>query len=283
MSSSISPTSFFNNEKCSTDQLMWTIKDRIMRAHTVENILSPISSRDEYIFRSNPNADDDDDESQMSELSDPFAELGGNIISNAESNQKRRLSKIEADVLVMNSFPPAHMRIQTSLIDESKSSQFPSIDIDSIAETSPTDTILADSESDIEFFQQISASLEQVGLKSHNEKKAEDKEKQQRKSKGKKSGDDQDIDSSSLLSGVWRMLGEFCSLVFDNNYKNYNYNSIPDAASMNDDGFPITQPGYNFFNDREKRLFVRPMEKSWCQKEEVRKKCEEWLKSLNNK
>lgn len=280
MSSSISPTSFFNNEKCSTDQLMWTIKDRIMRAHTVENILSPISSRDEYIFRSNPNADDDDDESQMSELSDPFAELGGNIISNAESNQKRRLSKIEADVLVMNSFPPAHMQIQTSLIDESKCSQFPSIDIDSIAETSPTDTILADSESDIEFFQQISASLEQVGLKSHNEKKAEDKEKQQRKSKGKKSGDDQDIDSSSLLSGIWRMLGEFYIENLESVDDNY-FKSNLDAASMNDDGFPITQPGYNFFNDREKRLFVRPMEKSWCQKEEVRKKCEEWLKSLN--
>lgn len=208
MSESISPTSFFNNEKCATDQLQlhWTIKNRIMRAQTVENILNPISSRDEYIFQHHPNPDDDN-ESQISELSDPFAELGGNIITNAESNQKRRLSKIEADVLVMNSFPPAHMRIQASLIDESQCSQFPSIDIDKIAETSPTDAILDDSESDIEFFQQISTTLEQVGIKSHNEKKQED-EKQQKKSKKSKSGDDQDIDSSSLLSGIWRMLGE---------------------------------------------------------------------------
>lgn len=50
---------------------------------------------------------------------------------------------------------------------------------------------------------------------------------------------------------------------------------------MDDQGFPITQPGYNFFNDREKKFFIRPMEKTWCQKEEVRKKCEEWLKNLN--
>lgn len=53
---------------------------------------------------------------------------------------------------------------------------------------------------------------------------------------------------------------------------------ILDAASMDDDGFPITQPGYNFY--RDKKLFVRPIEKTWTQKEEVRKKCEEWLKSL---
>lgn len=209
MSESNSPTSFFHTEKCPADQLLWTIKERISRASTTENILAPISSRDEYIFRTNPNVDEDD-ASQISELSDPFEELGGNIISNAENNQKRRLSKLEADVLVMNSFPSAHMRIQAELIEDSgrSANSFFSPDID-IEITAGINTILDDSESDIEFFQQISSSIDQVGIKNYKEdkKKLEDKEKQRQKLKSKKSQDDQDIDSSSLLSGIWRMLG----------------------------------------------------------------------------
>lgn len=208
MSESNSPTSIFNTEKCPADQLLWTIKERISRAHTIENILSPISSRDEYIFRTNPNVDDDD-ASQISELSDPFQELGGNIISNAENNQKRRLSKLEADVLVMNSFPSAHMQIQASLIESGglENSFFsPDIHVEIVA---GADASFDDSESDVEFFQQISTTMDQVGIKSYKEdkKKNEDREKQRQKLKSKKSLDDQDIDSSSLLSGIWRMLG----------------------------------------------------------------------------
>lgn len=47
---------------------------------------------------------------------------------------------------------------------------------------------------------------------------------------------------------------------------------------MENDGFPITQPGYNFYED--KKTVVDPAEKSWNQKEEVRKKCEDWLKNV---
>lgn len=43
-------------------------------------------------------------------------------------------------------------------------------------------------------------------------------------------------------------------------------------------GFPITQPGYNFYED--KKTLETPAEKSWNQKEQVRKKCEDWLKNV---
>jgi hypothetical protein len=53
---------------------------------------------------------------------------------------------------------------------------------------------------------------------------------------------------------------------------------ILDATSEDGEGFPITQPGYNFYE--AKKTLVNPSEKTWNQKEEVRKKCEEWLKNV---
>lgn len=47
---------------------------------------------------------------------------------------------------------------------------------------------------------------------------------------------------------------------------------------MDNDGFPITQPGYNFYED--KKGLTNPAEKTWNQKEEIRKKCEDWLKNV---
>ena len=87
-------------------------------------------------------------------------------------------------------------------------------------------------------------------------KKKEERQKLLQKTRQKKvkTTDDQQFDTNSL-SGIWRML---------------------DAASMND--FPITQHGYNFYEDN--KTWVNPAEKSWEQKEEIRKKCEEWLKNI---
>lgn len=51
-----------------------------------------------------------------------------------------------------------------------------------------------------------------------------------------------------------------------------------DATSEDGDGFPVTQAGYNFYE--AKKTLVNPSEKTWNQKEEVRKKCEEWLKNV---
>lgn len=226
------------------------IKEREERALTVQHILAPISQQDEYIFDANRN----DNDSDISELSDPFAELGGNIVMSAENKQKRRLSKAEADTLVMNSFPRTHMEIQNSLLKELTQIRVPHIDIEGIMEEKEND---CESEED-EVLKEVAENLEQCGLKSHLEekKKIEERQKllQKPRTKKVKTNEDQQFDTNSL-SGIWRML---------------------DAASMND--FPITQHGYNFYEDN--KTWVNPAEKSWEQKEEIRKKCEEWLKNI---
>lgn len=50
-----------------------------------------------------------------------------------------------------------------------------------------------------------------------------------------------------------------------------------DAASVEND-FPITQPGYHFYEDNAS--WVQPGEKTWNQNEAIRKKCEDWLKNV---
>ena len=111
-----------------------------------------------------------------------------------------------------------------------------------------------------EVFQEVSEILSSCGLGAYEEEKKKREEREKLKNpkprpKKSKSPEDCDIDTNSL-SAIWRML---------------------DAVSM-DNGFPITQPGYNFYED--KKSWINQAEKSWEQKEEVRKKCEEWLKNV---
>lgn len=249
-SNSNSLMSFLDEDKFNSERLVALkyIKERTERAETVQNILAPITSQDEYIFDV---ASVDDKFSEASDLSDPFAELGGNIILSAESKQKRRLSKVEADVLVMNSFPAVHMEIQNKLLALTAPSEF------SIEKFFETDD---DSNDDSESLQQVSSLLSQVGLKSYKEEKLRNFEKEKLRPKPRSKAikaQEHDADANSLLSGVWRML---------------------DAASMDEDNFPITQLGYSFYD--EKRTLVNPTEETWDKKEEVRKKCEDWLKNV---
>lgn len=244
--------SFLDEDKFNSERLVALkyIKERIERAETIQNILAPITPQDEYIFDV---ARVDDNYSEVSDLSDPFAELGENIILSAESKQKRRLSKVEADVLVMNSFPAAHMEIQNKLVALSRPAEF---SIENFMSSKSND----ESDDEAESFLQIASSLSQVGLRCYKDekKKIDEKEKLRQKPRAKPTkSQDQDVEVNSLLSGVWRML---------------------DATSMDEDGFPITQPGYNFYDD--KRTLLDPAEKSWDKKEEVRKKCEDWLKNI---
>lgn len=198
--------SFLDEDKYNSERLLALkyIKERVERASTVQNILQPITPQEEYIFDV---ARGDDAQSDVSELSDPFAELGGNIIMSAENKQKRRLSKVEADVLVMNSFPPTHMEIQNELIAEMCLLQPPQLDIEKIMEVH-SDT---EDEEDSEVFQQVACSLDQVGLRVYKEekKKSDDKYKLAQKPRPKKTQtkEELDIEANSLLSGIWRMLG----------------------------------------------------------------------------
>lgn len=58
------------------------------------------------------------------------------------------------------------------------------------------------------------------------------------------------------MSGIWRML---------------------DGQSM-ENGFPITEIGYNLLEDKRQNWLVRE-EIPWMEKEKVKKKCEQWIKS----
>jgi hypothetical protein len=202
-----SPMSFLDEDKFNSERFLALkyIKERIERATTVQNILTPITPQDEYIFDV---ARPDCDQSDVSELSDPFAELGENIILSVENKQKRRLSKVEADVLVMNSFPPKHMDIQNELVAESGYAPPNHLDIEKIMNQKSDD----EDEEQSEFLRQVVSSLDQVGMKAYKEKrKTDDLDKVVRpKSRAKKTKtqEELDLEASSLLSGVWRMLGE---------------------------------------------------------------------------
>lgn len=197
--------SFLDEDKYNSDRLMALkyIKERVERASTVQNILAPITPQDEYMFDV---ARGDDDLSDVSELSDPFAELGENIILSAENKQKRRLSKVEADVLVMNSFPPTHMEIQNELVDELRLDRPPQLDVDKIMCVN-----FDDEDGESEIFQQVASDLDKVGLKVYKEEKRKIEERnkilqQKPRAKSTKS-QEQDLDGNSMLSGIWRMLG----------------------------------------------------------------------------
>lgn len=212
MSGSQSPISYLDEDKYNSERFLALkyIRERVERATTVHNILAPITPQDEYIFDV---ARADDNQSEVSELSDPFAELGENIILNAENKQKRRLSKVEADVLVMNSFPPKHMDIQNELVTETLYVPPPHLDIEKIMKQQSDD----DRSEESEIYQQVASSLDQVGLKIYKEEKRKTDEKEKilrpkSRAKKTKTQEELDMEASSLLSGVWRMLGEFASL-----------------------------------------------------------------------
>lgn len=198
--------SFLDEDKYNSERLLaWKyIKERVERASTVQNILAPITPQDEYIFDV---ARVDDTASEVSELSDPFAELGGNIVLSAENKQKRRLSKVEADVLIMNSFPSAHMDVQNEIAAEMGLLHPPQLDIEKIMESKSEE----DEDDDSETFKQVACALEQIGLQGYKEKKKKttENEKSRQKPKKTKSQEAQDAEANSLLSGIWRMLGEF--------------------------------------------------------------------------
>lgn len=274
MSGSNSLNSFLDEDKYNSERLLALkyIKERVERATTVHNILAPITPQDEYIFEI-PRGEDED---TNSELSDPFAELGENIVLSAENKQKRRLSKVEADVLIMNSFPKTHMEIQSELAAELRLDQIPQLDIEEIMQGK----LKAENEGELDVINQVAASFDQVGLNVYKEEKRKMEERakiqgQKPKPKKTKTKEELDLEANSMLSGIWRMLGRVWKFQLTTKF----YKKIfLDATSMDQNGFPITQPGYNFYD--EKKASTNPVEKTWDQKEEIRKKCEDWLKNV---
>ena len=205
--SSNSLISFLDEDKYNSERLLALkyIKERVERATTVQTILAPITPQDVFILDV---ARATDNMSEVSELSDPFAELGENIIISAENKQKRRLSKVEADVLVMNSFPAAHMEIQNEIVAERRLSvvnQATQLNVGRIMKDTSDDD---ENDDESEAFQQVACALEQVGLKVYMAEKRKNDSRQKQRSKNTRTQEEQDMEASSMLSGVWRMLGE---------------------------------------------------------------------------
>lgn len=100
MSFSNSPISFLEEDKYEVESMVTLkyIAEREQRAESIQNILAPIGPQDVFIFDLARINCYNDAASEFSELSDPFAELGGNIILSAENNQKRVSCKMSCDV-----------------------------------------------------------------------------------------------------------------------------------------------------------------------------------------
>lgn len=96
MSFSNSPISFLEEDKYEIERMVALkyIVEREQRAELIQNILAPVGPQDVFIFDVAQINCYNDAASEFSELSDPFAELGGNIILSAENNQKRVSCKI---------------------------------------------------------------------------------------------------------------------------------------------------------------------------------------------
>lgn len=149
------------------------------------------------------------------------------------------------------------MQIQNEVISEMNMTIATQINIEQIMKLNLNDE---DDDNISEVFQEITNILNSFGLEAYEEEKKKREEMEKAKNpkprpKKTKSPEECDIDTNSL-SAIWRML---------------------DAVSM-DNGFPITQSGYNFYED--KTFWMNQTDKSWEQKEQVRKKCEEWLKNV---
>lgn len=150
------------------------------------------------------------------------------------------------------------MQIQNEVIGEMNIVSATQINIEEIMKLNLDE----DDDKVSEVFEEVTDILNSCGLAVYEEEKTKGEEKEKLKNpkprpKKTKSPEVCDIETNSL-SAIWRML---------------------DAVSM-DNGFPITQPGYNFYGD--KKFWIKQAEKTWEQKEEVRKKCEEWLKNAIN-
>ena len=166
----------------------------------------------------------------------------------------------------MNSFPPKHLQIIDEIIKEKSEA---SNEIrkneeinDKDSESLNLEIDVNNTEADVEFYENIRQIIDSVGLHLYEEekRKKDDQEKLRQKTRPKKSTQEENLETNSI-SAIWRML---------------------EAASVSN-GFPLTQPGYNFFEDNKNCAdWIRRKEAgSWDDNEEIRKKCENWLKNMN--
>ncbi|XP_055693562.1 uncharacterized protein LOC129795989 [Lutzomyia longipalpis] len=211
-------------------------------------------------------SDDINDTSDCSsKLSDPFSDMEEKIVPQAAAG-KRRMTKIEADCMLMSSFTPNFMSVQKEMLNELQTDEV----ICSDFQTKRNYTYLdrrEPKESDERIRRRIQDMLTSCGIKSPAPVSRATESPDKPLSTGAPSPLEMyamlqgkspmsDADNSSL-SAVWRML---------------------DAQSV-ENGFPVTPFGYNVFEDKRLEWMTRK-ESSWNDREDIREKCENWLKNI---
>ncbi|XP_055703897.1 uncharacterized protein LOC129802243 [Phlebotomus papatasi] len=216
-------------------------------------------------FHSDSLSDDlsDDSKSDCSKLSDPFSDMEEKITP--QDNGKRRMTKIEADIMLMSSFTPNFMSIQREMLEKLP----PDSAICADFATHRNYTYLdrrQPKECDEQIKLKIQEMLTSCGIKSPVISRASESPDKPTSTaapspldmynqmQGKSPLSDADNNS---LSAVWRML---------------------EAQSV-ENGFPVTPFGYNVFEDKRLEWMTR-RDSSWNDREQVREKCENWLKNI---
>lgn len=165
---------------------------------------------------------------------------------------------MESDFLIMNSFPAKHLSIIEEIIKEKAELEPEEAPIAEEPEEFDLDLEFLE---DIDFYETIKQILNSVGLHIYEEekRKRDEQEKLRQKTRPKKPVIEENVETNSI-SAIWRML---------------------EAASVSN-GFPLTQQGYNFFEDNKNCAdWIRRKDvASWDEGEEIRKKCENWLKTM---
>ncbi|XP_059607605.1 uncharacterized protein LOC132255542 [Phlebotomus argentipes] len=212
-------------------------------------------------FHSDSLSDDSEDSDCGSQLSDPFSDMEEKTVP--VPSGKRRMTKIETDIMLMSSFTPNFMTVQKEMlekipVDSSICSDF------AIARNYTYLDRREPKESDEKIRSRIQDMLGSCGVKSPAASRASpDKHiptaapsplEMYKEMYGKSPMSDAD---NSSLSAVWRML---------------------EAQSV-ENGFPVTPFGYNVFEDKRLEWLTRK-DSTWNDREQIREKCENWLKNI---
>ncbi|GAB0097867.1 hypothetical protein DMENIID0001_135450 [Sergentomyia squamirostris] len=209
-------------------------------------------------------SEDKEDSDSCSKLSDPFSDMEEKVTP--VYSGKRRMTKIESDMLMMSSFTPNFMSVQRDMIKSLPSHSSICSEFDNVRNYTYLDR-RQPKDSDNVIKEKIQEMLSLCGIKSPAISRASESPEKPPTAdpspldmyaqfQGKSPLSDADNNS---LSAVWRML---------------------EAQSV-ENGFPVTPFGYNVFEDKRLDWMTRK-DSSWNDREQIREKCENWLKNLDS-
>ena len=168
------------------------------------------------------------------------------------------MSKVDTDIFLMSSFSKEHKAIEK----EMRSKNLTNVCSENLIKfkISPKQF-----EEDSEFIEKFNKELAKCGLEAWKDERARkqlEKDGKNKKSRGEqyisKQQERTDYVETHSMSGLWQML---------------------EKQSV-ENGFPITEMGYNVYDD--KRLdWLKREDLQWEDREEIKDKCMKWIKKCN--